>query len=170
MRNDETLTKIQDAITHLKQQGSTVTYWKIGKICHMTKQGVHQVMRANDMSTGREHDTNYDFIAKLDPISTQNLTVKQIAQIIGYTKSIARLRSLLHMFNIPCKRAPTRTSVREHLRTIDTERYTIDELFKMTNYSKSIHSFRSFLRWNKIKFKRLRPQISNKLTPDENSL
>jgi D-serine deaminase-like pyridoxal phosphate-dependent protein len=170
MRNEITLTKIKQAIQQLEEDEITVTYSKIAEICHMTKQGVHQIMKANKMSTGREHDMNYSFLAELDRISTANLDVFQIAQIVGYTKSIARLRSLLHLHGIPCKRAPTRTSVKEKLSNINTEVFTVNELHEMTNYAHSEHSFRSFLRSNRIKFKKVRPQISNQLTSKENIL
>lgn len=159
--------KIQIAIDKLQQEGKAITYSDIGKICDMSKQRVHQVMKANSMTTGREHDRCYDFLAELKDTPTENLTVKQIATICGYSKSIVRLRSVLHAFNIPSKRAPTRASVREQLLSIDTEHYTLDELYSMTKYVHSKHSFRSFLRFNKIKFKKLRSTISDKLTSDE---
>jgi methylphosphotriester-DNA--protein-cysteine methyltransferase len=162
MKNGKTPTKIQSAIEQLRDENETITYQSIAEICKMSKQGVHQVMKANGMSTGRDHDKSYDFLVTLDRIATANLTVKQIAAIVGYNKSIARLRNILKEYSIPCKNAPTRTSSRDYLRTIKTENHTLEELYTITDYKHSQESFRSFLRYNKIKFKKVRQQkISN---------
>jgi len=170
MNNDNSLTKILAAIDLLKKQKRQLTYNSIGELCDMSKQRVHSVMRANGMNTGRKHDRDYAFLSELDRIRTDNLTVKQIAVIVGYTKSIARLRSILHDFNIPCQRASARTSVKSLLNSIPTENYTIDQLYDITKYSHSKHSFRSFIRLNKIKYQKVRSVISNQLTSDENLL
>lgn len=156
MNNDKSITKIMKAIEQLNSESKTVTYSAVGELCGMSKQRVHQVMKMNEISTGRTHDKGHSYLEKLKDVATENLTVFEIAEVLSYKKAIGTLRHVLHLFNIKCKRSPGRTGIREFLLTVQTENYTIDELCKLANYSRSKHSFRSFLRYNKIKYKKVR--------------
>lgn len=156
MNNQKSITKIKSAIAQLESEKKTVTYSAVAEVCGMSKQRVHQVMKINDMNTGRTHERSEIYYEKLKDVDTANLTIYQIADLLEYDKAIGTLRHVLHLLNITCKRAPGRTGIREFLLTLPTENYTVDELYTISHYTRSKHSFRSFLRFNKIKFKKLR--------------
>lgn len=157
MKNEKSIDKIKNAIAKLESQDQPITYSAVGEICDMSKQRVHQVMKMNEMNTGRTHDRIHIYSEKLKDVATEDLTINQIADLLEYTKAISTLRHVLHLLNIRCKRSPGRATTREFLKTIPTENYTIRELHKISHYCKSIQSFRSFLSHNKIKYKKVRP-------------
>lgn len=157
MKNEKSIDKIKNAIAKLESEDRSITYSAVGEICGMSKQRVHQVMKTNEMTTGRTHEPRHIYLEKLKDVATENLTINQIAELLEYDKAISTLRHVLHLLNIKCKRSPGRACVREFLQTIPTETYTIEELRQISRYSKSVQSFRSFLSYNKIKYKKLRP-------------
>ncbi|MGF6276406.1 hypothetical protein ABIB38_004820 [Massilia sp. UYP11] len=157
MKNEKSIDKIKSAIAKLESEDRSITYSAVGEICGMSKQRVHQVMKMNEMNTGRTHDSKHIYIEKLKDVDTESLTINQIADLLEYTKAISTLRHVLHLLDIKCKRSHGRTSTREFLRTLPTENHTIEELRQISCYSKSVQSFRSFLSYNKIKYKKLRP-------------
>lgn len=157
MKNGKSIDKIKSAIAKLESEDRAITYSAVGELCGMSKQRVHQVMKLNEMNTGRTHERGHIYLEKLKDVTTENLTINQIADLLEYTKAISTLRHVLHLLNIKCKRSPGRASIRELLQTIPTENYTIEELRQISRYSKSVQSFRSFLSYNKIKYKKVRP-------------
>lgn len=112
--------RIMMAVDELRKNGNKITSAAIARHLHLSEQRVHQAISRKELGL-----IDYKELSKkISTIETDNLTVRQIAEKIGYKYDIENLRNLLKRNKKSFKKSsgrPQKADIRRALESIKKE-------------------------------------------------